>query len=115
MSQPAPRPTLSDVKASIGRELGMRRSFYAKPACRLSEADKAKEIAAMEEAYRLLDVIGKLRARINASEVVNELAALVKSAGLPTDAFVRRHGLGAQHHPPQIAEIITAEIMAALK
>ncbi len=111
----APRPTLSEVKASIGRELGMRKGFYQKPSCRLSTAEKAHELACMEEAYRLLDIVGKLRARINASDIVNDLAVMVKQGGMPTDPFVVRNALGAGHHAPAIAVIITNEIMAALK
>lgn len=114
-NEPAPRPNLSQVKTSIAREIAMRKAVYGKPGGRMGPEEKAHEIACMEEAQRILEVVGQLRKRIGASAVVNELATMVKMAGLPTDPFVERHQLGAAHHPPAIAGLIADEIMAALK
>jgi len=50
------RPTIKELKASIGRELGMRRRCYPKwvASGRMKQEQADHEIACMDELYKLI-------------------------------------------------------------
>lgn len=62
----ATKPTLKEVIADIGRELGMRKGAYPRFIAqgRLTQAKADHQTACMEEAYRLLKQIEQERAAL---------------------------------------------------